>query len=251
MERRLRENLCQNQSFKPIALRTQRCSTLPSLPKSSPSAARTDWAARRPSAPTPWLLILSDNQASEIFGFVLSPRLLGLPQYVSLLHLDFYAVKCSVDYRFTNWKCKLQDTQTVTSLFTSWDHFQKERSLSKTDLIFKNRDRSNTEGRIYSEGKPHTFKLPWSRSRSYLSLSSHAYASKYLHGGEKCKTRGLNVRNQYMRQKDLDGCHEIVKVGESTAISATCDVVLNVFTNSEFTLFPTCVSMDFQSPPSE
>merc|ERR1719462_1063610 len=36
-----------------IALRTQRCSTLPSLPKSSLSAARTDWAARRPSAPTP------------------------------------------------------------------------------------------------------------------------------------------------------------------------------------------------------
>merc|ERR1719320_199735 len=47
-----------------IALRTQRCSTLPSLPKLSPSAARTDWAARRPSAPTPWLLILSDNKAS-------------------------------------------------------------------------------------------------------------------------------------------------------------------------------------------
>ena len=44
-----------------------------------------------------------------------------------------------------------------------------------------------------------------------------------------------------MRQEDLDGCHEIVKVGESTAISATCDAVLNVFINSEFTLFPTCV----------
>ena len=143
-------------------------------------------------------------------------------------------------------------TQTVTSIV------HQLRSLSKREITFidrphyqKQRSLSNTECQIYSEGKPHTFKLPWSRSRSYLSLSSHAYASKYLHGGEKCKTRGLNVRNQYMRQKDLDGCHEIVKVGESTAISATCDAVLNVFTYSEFTLFPTCVSMDFQSPPSE
>ena len=52
-------------------------------------------------------------------------------------------------------------------------------------------------------------------------------------------------KSKHEKQKDLDGCHEIVKVGESTAISATCGAVLNVFTNSEFTLFLTCVSMDF------
>ena len=55
------------------------------------------------------------------------------------------------------------------------------------------------------------------------------------------KQRFKRQKSKHERQKDLDGCHEIVKVGESTAISATCDAVLNVFINSEFTLFPTCV----------
>ena len=68
---------------------------------------------------------------------------------------------------------------------------------------------------------------------------------------ENVKQRFKRQKSKHERQKDLDGCHEIVKVGESTAISATCDAVLNVYTNSEFTLLPTCVSMDFQSPPSE
>ena len=48
------------------------------------------------------------------------------------------------------------------------------------------------------------------------------------------KQRFKRQKSKHERQKDLDGCHEIVKVGESTAISATCDAVLNVFTNSEF-----------------
>merc|ERR1719431_2163417 len=55
---------------------------------------------------------------------------------------------------------------------------------------------------ICSEGKPQTFRLPASLSLSYLSLSSQAYASRYLLG-----------------------CQDIVKVGLSTPISATFSVV--------------------------
>merc|ERR1719431_1546079 len=54
----------------------------------------------------------------------------------------------------------------------------------------------------HSEGKPQTLRLPASLSLSYLSLSSQAYARRYLLG-----------------------CQDIVKVGLSTPISATFSVV--------------------------
>ena len=136
--------------------------------------------------------------------------------------------------------------------FKKRGHFQKERSLSKTDLIFKNRDHSQTKkARSIPKGSPTLLSFPGLvHDRTCLCRRMRMLASTWLEV-KNVKQRFKRQKSKHERQKDLDGCHEIVKVGESTAISATCDAVLNVFTNSEFTLFPTCVSMDFQSPPSE